>query len=51
MKYMVAYSGYNESKASWLSESEISNALKILNNQKVSNGLSVMYLLTYLALD
>ena len=31
-KYLVAYAGYNESKAFWLLESELHNALEILND-------------------
>ena len=39
MNYMVAYSGYSEYKACWLPESEVCNALEILNNYKVSQGV------------
>ena len=39
-KYLVAYSGYNESDACWLLESDFSNTLDILNDYIVSHGLS-----------
>ena len=38
--YLVAYSEYNESKAYWLLESELCNALDILNNYKVFHSLN-----------
>ena len=39
-KYLLAYSGCNESEAYWLPESELCNALDILNDNKVSHGLN-----------
>ena len=39
-KYLVAYSGYNESKAFWLPKTKLHNALEILNDYKVSYGLN-----------
>ena len=39
-KQLVVYSGYNESEACWLLESELHNALEILNDYKVSHGLT-----------
>ena len=39
-KYLVAYAGYDEYEACWLPESELYNALEILNDYKVSHGLN-----------
>ena len=39
-KYLVAYSGYSESKACWLLENKVHNALEIIYNYKVSHGLN-----------
>ena len=39
-KYLAAYSGCSESKAYWLPEIELFNALEILNDYKVSHSLS-----------
>ena len=39
-KFLVACSGYNECEAFWLLESKLCNALEILNDYKVSHGLS-----------
>ena len=44
---MVAYSGYNESKAYCLPESEICNALEILNDYKVCHGLILYFTMVY----
>ena len=38
--YLVAYIGNDKSKDFWLTESELQNALKILNDYRVSHGLS-----------
>ena len=39
-KYLVAYSGYDKSKAFWLPESDLYNALEIFNHYKVLHGLN-----------
>ena len=39
-KYLVTYSGYDESKACWLPESELHNTLKVLNDYIVSHELN-----------
>ena len=39
-KYLVAYAGYDKSEGCWLPESELHNALEILNNYKVSHGFN-----------
>ena len=39
-KYLVAYAGYNEYVAYWLLENRLSHALEILNDYKVSHGLT-----------
>ena len=39
-KYMVVYSGYNESEAYLLPESELGNALEIFNDYKASHSLT-----------
>ena len=58
-KYLIVYSGCDKSKAFWLPKSDLSRALKIMNDYKVSHGflliphnsLSVVYHLICLALD
>ena len=39
-KYLIAYSGYGKSRAFWVPESELFNALDIIYNSKVSHGLN-----------